>query len=286
MRRRRPAHGAAPCVRRFFRNGCAAAVGAVWLASSVPVAAPAKDLDGPRPNVPVSEQAAVDEARALVEELLSLRPAENAVQDGVLRIWDGRKLRAVVPVRCSVFVTPTNWFSVYETLADDSRSNALAAPQRLTVTHRDRALNTYELETRHGATLERRTLSGDELMQPFAGSDFWIADLGLEFLHWPEQKVLRWEMKRGQSCVVLESRRPGPATNGYVRVVSWIDRDTGGIVQAEAFDARGRKLKEFAPKSFKKIHGRWQLQEMEIHDLQTGGRTRLEFTLQDLPDVQ
>ena len=48
-------------------------------------------------------------------------------------------------------------------------------------------------------------------MIPFAGSDFWIADLGLEFFHWPEQKVLKKEFRRNCSCVVLESTNPNPA---------------------------------------------------------------------------
>jgi hypothetical protein len=87
-------------------------------------------------------------------------------------------------------------------------------------------------------------------------------------------------MKRGQACKVLESKNPEPSTNGYSRVVSWIDNDTLGIVQAEAFDAKGRLLKEFAPKEFKKVNGQWQLQEMEIRNVQTGSRTRLEFNLE------
>ncbi|HEY3932691.1 MAG TPA: outer membrane lipoprotein-sorting protein [Verrucomicrobiae bacterium] len=120
-------------------------------------------------------------------------------------------------------------------------------------------------------------LSGAEIMMPFAHSDFWIADLGLEFFHWPEQKILKHEMKRGRSCQVLESTNPNPSTNGYSRVVSWIDNETLGIVHAEAYDFKNKLLKEFDPKSFKKVNGRWELQEMEIRNIQTGSRTRLEF---------
>ncbi len=116
-------------------------------------------------------------------------------------------------------------------------------------------------------------------MRPFAGSDFWIADLGLEFFHWPEQKILKKEFRRNCACEVLESTNPQPATNGYSRVVSWIDEDSGGIVHAEAFDAQNKLLKVFDPKSFKKVNGQWQLQEMEIRNVQTGSRTRLEFDL-------
>ena len=86
-------------------------------------------------------------------------------------------------------------------------------------------------------------------------------------------------MKRSRGCSVLESTNPNPTTNGYSRVVSWIDEESGGIVQAEAYDFNGKLLKEFAPKSFKKVNGQWELQEMEIRNVQTGSRTRLEFDL-------
>jgi hypothetical protein len=278
MNRRPKAPARTPPARPALNRACRSALGALWIALCLPAGGAARDIHATRPSEPASESAAIEEARALVQQLQAMQPAENAVQDGVLRIWEGRKLRSVVPVRCTVRVTPAHWLSVYETFATNAAAN-LSPTQRLTVTHRPDAPNLYELELCEASGVRSRTLRGEELMTPFAGSDFWIADLGLEFLRWPEQKVLRHEMKRGQSCVVLESRRPGPDTNGYVRVVSWIDRDTGGIVQAEAFDARERKLKEFAPKSFKKVRGQWQLQEMEIRNLQTGSRTRLEFAL-------
>ena len=42
-------------------------------------------------------------------------------------------------------------------------------------------------------------------MTPFAGSDFWVADLGLEFFHWPEQKVLpnTTNLKRSRAYTVV-----------------------------------------------------------------------------------
>ena len=121
--------------------------------------------------------------------------------------------------------------------------------------------------------------SGTQWTHPFPGGDFWAVDLGLEFFHWPDQKILKHEMRRGQPCKVLESINPAPSTNGYSRVVSWIDNESGGIVHAEAYDANGGLLKEFDPKSFKKVDGQWQLQDMEIRNAQTGSRTRLEFDL-------
>jgi hypothetical protein len=143
--------------------------------------------------------------------------------------------------------------------------------------------NQYEVVESFGVvdTLNRvKSLPGTATMIAFVHSDFWVADLGLEFFHWPAQKVLKHEMRRGQACKVLENTNPAPSTNGYSRVVSWIDNDSGGIVHAEAFDAKGKLLKEFDPKEFKKVNGQWQLQEMEIRNVQTGSRSRIEFNLE------
>jgi len=114
---------------------------------------------------------------------------------------------------------------------------------------------------------------------PFEGSDFSIADLGLEFFHWPEQRLAKKEMKRSRSCMVLESINPQPAPGTYSRVVSWVDNESHGIVMAQAYDAQGKEVKEFIPKKVKKVEGQWQLQEMEIDNDQTGSSTRVDFDL-------
>jgi hypothetical protein len=103
--------------------------------------------------------------------------------------------------------------------------------------------------------------------------------LGLEFFHWPDQKILRGETMRGVFCKVLQSTNPNPTTKGYSRVVSWIDNESLGIVQAKAYDAKGNLLKEFWPKDIKKVDGQWQVGSMDIRNVQTGSRTRLEFDM-------
>jgi hypothetical protein len=122
-------------------------------------------------------------------------------------------------------------------------------------------------------------LNSEQIMTPFSGSDFWIADLGLEFLHWPQQLLLKQEMRRSRSCNVLDSINPHSSSSGYSRVVSWFDIESGGVVMAQAFDAKDKLLKEFAPKEMKKVQGQWQLEEMEIRNIQTGSRTRVQFNL-------
>jgi hypothetical protein len=225
------------------------------------------------------------QGRQLAQQILGQKPTDDLTNKGTLEIRDGGGNRFQVPVMCKTIVTAATWRSLYE-------ANLTNRTVILLVIHAVDQPNAYFYDTNYtgqvpilgdiprlGHLFQSHQISGVTLMSPFTGSDFWIADLGLEFFHWPEQTILKHEMRRGRSCRVLESTNPDPSPNGYSRVVSWIDNETLGIVQAEAYDAKGELLKEFYPKSFKKVNGQWELQEMEIRNDQTGSRTRLEFDL-------
>jgi hypothetical protein len=124
-----------------------------------------------------------------------------------------------------------------------------------------------------------QSFSSDQLARPFAESDFWLCDLGLEFLHWPQQRLLKHEMRRSRPCWVLESITPAPSPGGYARVVSWIDVEHDGILIAEAYDTAGKLMKEFKLGSIRKVDGRYQLESMKMHNLRTGSESELKFDL-------
>jgi hypothetical protein len=204
--------------------------------------------------------------RELAQQLRSLRPETPFTNIGKLFIRVSRKQKWETSYTCRVTVTATNWTSHYT-----ARRGTNDLPG-FSVEHRDGQPNIYRDDA-------GRVLSGSQLDVAFAGSDFWKSDLGLEFFHWPEQRVLKWEMKRSFGCRVLESKNPSPTPGSYSRVLSWIHEETGALIQAEAYDARGKLLKEFRPTETEKVNGRHELKEMEIENAQTGSSTRLEFDL-------
>jgi hypothetical protein len=214
------------------------------------------------------------EGRRLSTELLEQSPAENSTLTGVLRIRGAKGRHSEIPVQCRVVLTETNWQAIYETLPG---TNLIS--ERLVIIHNGTNANRYELDG--------NAVPATETAVGFAGSDFWLADLGLEFLHWPAQRVVTNQLRRSRSCTVLESINSDSSSKGYSRVVSWIDKETGGIIHADAYNAKGRKLKEFDPKEFKKVDGQWQLQEIQIRNTRTGSRTELEFNLDSKkPDLR
>ncbi len=217
------------------------------------------------------------QGKALVTELLAQRPEQNVASTGVMRIRDAEGSERQVPLKFQLAFTASNWTSVYEITG-----GVLGPRTRLTVIHDDLRPNQCRLEqfsASGGTDGAAKELAADQTMVPFAGSDFWVADLGLEFFHWPKQLLLKKELRRGQSCNVLESINPRPVPGAYLRVVSWLDLDSGGIIHADAYDFHNVLLKQFDPKEFKKVQGQWQLAEMEIRNRQTGTRTSIEFNL-------
>jgi hypothetical protein len=218
--------------------------------------------------------------RALAQRILQQWPAENTTNTGILQTRESSGKRTNLPLTCIVTVNgPISWTSRYEV---KSGSNATDTASILLVTHSLTEANRYALYSGGDTTrdLLASSTAADRLAMPFAGSDFSVGDLGLEFFHWPQQKVLKKEVRRSCGCTVLESTNPDTAsTNGYSRVVAWIDSDSLGIVEAYAYDRQGKGLKYFYPKDLKKVNGQYQVQTMIMENDQADTRTRLEFDL-------
>lgn len=203
----------------------------------------------------------------LVQKLLSFRTDQKEVRHvGRLLIENRDGFVREVPLTFAINMDGEDWRGIYEASPDTTNR------VRLGILHRAGKPNEYELIA-DGRT---NVLSGAQAMMPFAGSDFWLADLGLEFFHWPQQKIVKREMTRSRSCKVLESVQPA-ITNGYCRVLSWIDNETGGVVAAEAYNPEGNRIKVFRPKDFQKVEGQYELKEMRIRNPLDGTQSTVEF---------
>jgi Outer membrane lipoprotein-sorting protein len=209
-------------------------------------------------------------AQELVQNLRSAMPEENTVLTGVLKIRDRDGATRPVPIECTVEAGKKSWRSVYQTFSN-------GVPERLAIVHWPNKPNDYFYAR---GTNELRPVPAAQANLPIGGSDFWLTDLGLDFLHWPQQRIIKTEMRKSRWCNVLESINPKPAPGGYGKVISWLDKETGGPLLAEAYDAGNKVLKNFELKSVKK----GQLHEISIYNTQTKSTTRLEFDLKSKDD--
>ncbi|MEN9733570.1 MAG: hypothetical protein RLZ45_1565 [Verrucomicrobiota bacterium] len=218
------------------------------------------------------------DGQALALEVRSLRPASTTTNRATLEIRNASGKRQRVPVVIETIAPQPDtdrWSTRYLAGSSD-----MGTSEAVEILHRSDTAPEYRLQSPKGA--QASPVAPTETGRSFAGSDFSLIDLGLEFLHWPQQRLIpapkdHPHMVKGRSCRVLESRNP--SGKPYSRVVSWIDLEFRGLIQADAYDARGELLKQFSVGSFKKVDGVWMLKDMEIIDEQRGTKTRLEFEL-------
>jgi Outer membrane lipoprotein-sorting protein len=221
------------------------------------------------PTAPLSLIDIDRDGQELAAKLRDASPDGDSSFSGVFEITAKDDSVRRVPITSQIAVTTTNWIVTYRSVSTNG-----APAETLTITHAVGQPSRYEY------SVGTNRVAAVPMHAPFAGSDFWLIDLGLEFFHWPKQRRLRHEMSNSRSCYVLESLTATATAAGYARVLSWVDIEYGGIIRAEAYDRAGRLVKEFKVGRFRKVEGRWQLESMIIRSRATGQETELKFDLQ------
>lgn len=216
------------------------------------------------------------EARALAVEMRSRPPQSDLHYRATLELRNtqGQRTRIPLVVETRLGVTNGGWVTRYQTLPGESEP-----AQTLVIVHDPAHPPRYRREATAGMA---EIVPAQQSTTPLFGSDFWLGDLGLEFLHWPDQRLIPAPrgnplMIKGRACKMLESRNPSGIP--YSRVVSWVDNEFRSLIQADAYDASGKLLKRFGIGSFKKVDGVWLLKDMEMIDEQKETKTKLEFEL-------
>ena len=257
-----------PLPRVFVHQLCALCVSVVWLTLLVPVAAPftafaQKQADSkPQPPDPVTAER---EGKQFVAQLLSQRP-EATFTNATLIIRDADRNERRVPIRFETTISPTNWTSIYRSSGPNTT---------LRIVHTDRSPNAYFLSS---DTNTAQQLAPADIMSPFASSDFWPADLGLEFLHWPTQHLIKKEMYSSRFCNVLESSTSDAPAKGYSRVRAWFTAEAPhDLVRAEGYDRNKKRIKVFDVSSIEKVQGQFRVESVEMRDRQHDSRTIMEF---------
>jgi len=253
-------------------------------------------------SLPPPEQAAA--GQALAQKWRDSVPAESAEYKGALKIRRSEAQTETVPIIFRIIIGQPSWQTIYE-----AAPTAKLPGQKLIIIHTPGKPNQYLFASgsKPGDPAgQPAPLTNDRAAKPFAGSDFWPSDMGLDCFHWPTQRLLKTEMRAGQVTKVPESRpnaeggrrnaesstphsalgTPNSADSAlrtprsefaYSRVVTWLEKESGAPILAEAYDRNDKLLKQFSIKHVKKVKGHYQLQEMQIRNAKDNSRTRIEY---------
>lgn len=196
---------------------------------------------------------------ALARRLRDIRPDHALTNQAVLKIR-GTEGRRQVPVTVLTLPATNGWEVRYEARPVGGATEVL------------RILHSTNAPPEYRTSDSGPAVEGGAAV--FAGSDFSRCDLGLEFLHWPKQRLLRRELSNGRMCDVLESRPEAAGTYGSVRC--WVDAKEGVILSAEAYDERQVRVKQFSVTNFREVDDQWTF-SLSIVDDRKGTKTELSY---------
>lgn len=217
------------------------------------------------------------EGQSLAAELRGLQIGIPGDISATLKIRKRGGERVERQVQKQSIQTEKGWNDLFSVTADDE-----TAKEWILIRHRNGESPSYLMANSKTLPMtdeEYQPLVKDDAMRPVGDSDFWVADLGLDFLHWPDQRIVpsKITMRKGIACKVLESARPTQSEKGYYKVRSWISSEYGGVIYAEAFDITNDKIKIFEVNDVEKIDGQWYLKELRIRNLRDRSTSSLEF---------
>jgi len=111
----------------------------------------------------------------------------------------------------------------------------------------------------------------------FMGSDFTYDDLGDRHPSADAHTLTGTETVDGESCWVIESV-PKNSADLYSRTVTWVSKEKSVGLKRDYYDKRGALLKTLRVSSVEFVSGVWIIKKTEMHNVQKGTSTRMEFT--------
>lgn len=127
---------------------------------------------------------------------------------------------------------------------------------------------------------EEVTRSGTEKITParfdtrVRDTDLSYEDLSLRFLYWPKAEVVGEQTMVLQKCWIVRVEPGSLGDSQYGSVKLWIAKNSGALMQAEAYNDAGKFVRRFKVISGQKTQdGLWILKEMRIEWVAPGGRS-------------
>jgi hypothetical protein len=117
-------------------------------------------------------------------------------------------------------------------------------------------------------------VSGAHFSDLVRGSDISYEDLSLRFLYWQRAQLEGEQTMLLRRCWVVNVEPPAGSDSQYSKVGLWIDQESGGLLQAEAYDRAGKFSRRFKVISGQKIGGAWYLKQMRIEAPALPGKSK------------
>ncbi|MCE9518777.1 MAG: outer membrane lipoprotein-sorting protein [Verrucomicrobia bacterium] len=146
------------------------------------------------------------------------------------------------------------------------------------------------LDLNNSGTKLSRVVAGGKNDVPMAlygervrNTDINYEDLSMRFLYWPDAKIIGEDSLSLQKCWHVRVTNPdGRGPYGTVDV--WVAKNSGAMMQMEAYDAQGRKVKQFLVRKGQKYQGAYILKQMRVETFDPATRKVTGITYLEIDD--
>jgi hypothetical protein len=107
------------------------------------------------------------------------------------------------------------------------------------------------------------------------GTDLTWVDLCLSYLWWPGGETVGTDRLRGRFCYIVDLPAPDDLAREFDRVRVWVDPKINMLLQAEAYDNAGERIRKMSVESFKKVDGVWFIKDIDVYSFPSKNHTSL-----------
>lgn len=146
------------------------------------------------------------------------------------------------------------------------------------------------LDLNKSGTKLSRVVAGGRVDMPMSlygervrNTDINYEDLSMRFLYWPGAKIVGEDSFSLQKCWHVRVTNPdgrGP----YSTVDVWVAKSSGAMMQMEAYDVQGRKVKQFLVRKGQKYQGAYILKQMRVESYDPTTRKVIGITYLEIND--
>ena len=111
-------------------------------------------------------------------------------------------------------------------------------------------------------------VTGQEKTSPVAGTDLAFEDLGIDFLRWPDAKLVGTDNIMMLDCWTYEANPP--VESNYAKVRYWISKTYLTMIRADGLNAKGQAIKRFTFNSVIEAEDTVVIGEMKVAKLTPG----------------
>jgi len=111
-------------------------------------------------------------------------------------------------------------------------------------------------------------VTGQEKTSPVAGTDLAYEDLGIDFLRWPDAKLVGTDNIMMLDCWTYEANPP--VESNYAKVRYWISKTYLTMIRADGLNAKGQAIKRFTFNSVIEAEDTVVIGEMKVAKLTPG----------------